>query len=111
MVTFEIQSSPDDERLGETTFHFESFTLGGSRKADLFIEDPDIQSIHLLFKLRADGLLINSSSEHFYYSNSKKIKGTKLHKVGDTIKVGTTTFIINRNRNRNINRSRTRSRR
>lgn len=94
MVTFEVQSSPDDERLGEITFHFETFTVGGSRKADFFIEDSEIAPIHILLKLNADGLLVNSSSEHFYFSNGKKIKGAKIHKAGDTIKLGSTSLLI-----------------
>ena len=94
MVTFEISSSPDVERVGETSIFYEHFTLGSARKADIVIEDSALDNIHLSFILNKDGLLVNSTNENFYFSNGKKLKGGKLHKTGDFIKIGETTLKI-----------------
>ena len=94
MVTFEVRSSPDSERIGNLTLYLETFTLGNSRKSDLMIEDLGISPTHLLFFHNDEGLIIKSVSDNFYYSNDKKIKGGKLHKIGDSIKIGETSIEI-----------------
>ena len=94
MITFEIKSSPDEERIGEIKVFYENFTLGSSRKTDILIEDTGIDDVHLVFIHNNDGLLSKSTESNFYYTNGKKIKGAKLHKAGDEIKIGETILII-----------------
>lgn len=105
MVTFEIESSQDTERLGKLTIFFEHFTLGSARKADLVFEDSDVGDIHLIFLHNKDGLLIKSFSDLSYSSNGKKIKGGKLHRIGDTIKVGNTVLKITHLEFKNLSES------
>lgn len=94
MVVFEVEASHDKERLGELVIYFENFTLGSARKNDLVFNDLELQTTHLSFIHNQDGLLVKSVSNYSYYSNGKKIKGAKLHKVGDIIKVASTTLKI-----------------
>lgn len=94
MVTFEIKASPDSERIGEVKTFYENFTLGGNRKTDILIEDPSIADVHLVFIHNKDGLLSKSTDSNHYFTNGKKIKGAKLHKIGDELKIGETTLVI-----------------
>jgi hypothetical protein len=105
MITFEIKSSPDVERIGEIKVFYENFTLGTSRKSDILIEDSGIDDLHLVFVHIKDGLLSKSTGSNFYFSNGKKIKGAKLHKVGDQFKVGDTTVFIKELAFNNLSRS------
>ncbi len=94
MVIFDVISSPDIERVGEIKIFLENFTMGNSRVADLMIEDEEVSELHLSFILSQDGLLVNSSDKDFYFSNGKKIKGSKIHKTGDEIRVGSSILKI-----------------
>ncbi|MFT6068870.1 MAG: hypothetical protein ACJAT2_003249 [Bacteriovoracaceae bacterium] len=94
MIIFEIKSSPDKEKIGEIKVFYENFTLGSHRKNDLLIEDDSIDELHLVFVHNKDGLLSKSTDSNFYFTNGKKIKGAKLHKIGDQLKVGETTIEI-----------------
>lgn len=94
MVLFEVQSSSDEERVGEITIYYETFTLGRSLATELVFDDTSLENIHLVFIHKADGLFIKSQENSFYHSNGKKVKGAKLHRVGDTIKIGTTVLQI-----------------
>ncbi|MBK23691.1 MAG: hypothetical protein CME70_06765 [Halobacteriovorax sp.] len=94
MVIFDVISSPDKERIGELSIFLENFTLGSSRKADLLFEDEDISKLHLNFILSESGLLIKSSENDYYFSNGKKLKGGKIHKIGDEVRVGSSILKI-----------------
>lgn len=105
MITFEIKSSPDQERIGEIKVFYENFTLGRNRKTDILIEDLGIDDVHLVFVHSKDGLLSKSTESNFYFTNGKKIKGAKLHQVGDEIKVGETILQIKELLFENLSRS------
>ena len=105
MIIFEIKSSPDVERIGEIKVFYENFTLGSNRKTDILIEDNAIDDLHLVFVHNKDGLLSKSTNSNFYFTNGKKIKGAKLHKIGDELKVGETTIEIKNLEFKNLSRS------
>ena len=105
MVIFEIKSSPDTERIGEVKTFYENFTLGGNRKTDILIEDSNIADVHLVFVHNKDGLLSKSTDSNYYFTNGKKIKGAKLHQVGDELKIGETILVIKELLFENLSRS------
>jgi hypothetical protein len=105
MITFEIKSSPDEERIGEVKVFYENFTLGRNGKSDILIEDGCIDDVHLVFIHNKDGLLSKSTESNFYFTNGKKIKGAKLHKIGDEFKVGETVIQIKELLFENLSRS------
>lgn len=105
MIIFEVVSSPDIEKVGEFTYFYENFTLGSGRKSDLLFIDPEIEEVHLSFIHHKDGLLIKTVKECSYHSNGKKLRGGKLHKVGDEFKVGSTIIKIKHLEHKNLSES------
>lgn len=95
MITLNFITSPDSTIIGERTFYKKTISIGRHWDNDIIIDDPNLFSKHLIIRNKENGVLCSSNIEvPFYHSNKKRIKGDRLHKVNDEVKIGDTTFII-----------------
>ena len=95
MIELEFSRSKDPDIFGLFRSYKQNMLLGSSLSCDIIIEDRDILPAHLIFKSVTAGVLIESTSkEAIYFTNGKKVLGTKLHRTGDNIRIGGTEFII-----------------
>ena len=95
MIIIEFISSPDKEILGQWKTNKDRFRIGRIARNDIIIDDPGISKSHLEINHKKNNLIICTLDEsEFYYSNGKKIIGTKMHKLNDLVRIGDTTFKI-----------------
>lgn len=95
MFTLKLKSCPNQDQLGDYTFYFPVIKIGQkASNCHLPLLDPNIAKANLMVKDQPDGLLIWESSGGFYLSNSKKLSGKKLHRLGDSFGLGLCQFEI-----------------
>jgi len=95
MISLKFTNSPDKEIIGTWKTFAKKVLIGSSKTCNIIIEDDKISKVHLCLELKKDGLIIHGLSEKAqYFSNGKKIFGTKLHTTGDKVRFGDTEFEI-----------------
>ena len=109
MLQLEFINSPDPEILGTVSYGNPRLIIGTSQNDDIIICDPKINPAYFTMEVKENGVICyNNIDGIFYLSNGKKISGRKLHKVGDTIKIGDTFFkILSHTPEKNISRTET----
>ena len=89
MFILELKSCPDKERLGSYTFYFPKIIASKKlSECHLYLPDQSLKDQSLFIVEKVDGLEIHEKTNGFYISNSKKISGKKLHRVGDSFGIG-----------------------
>ncbi len=94
MIILEVIHSIDTDLSGEYSFGANIISLGKSKESTLVIND-DINGIEVVLEAHPKGVIIHSAKKDIcFYSKGKKISGSKLHKIGDKFKIGTTEFLL-----------------
>lgn len=89
MFILELQSSPDEERLGSYTFYYPKIIASKKlSECHLYLPDASISDQCLIIIEKIDGLEVYEKTNGFYLSNDKKISGRKIHRVGDSFGIG-----------------------
>ena len=94
MIEISITHSPDEEVLGVHCYFFETIFMGPYPSCHLVIEDPYFEGRIIIFENTKNGVFVYEKGGNFYLSNGKKISGKRIHKKGDIITLGRTTFEI-----------------
>lgn len=95
MINFEILNSSDTEFNGTYLNHFDSFLVGSSHRADIVIEDPSINPLHLSLEVKEETIICRSYEKEFsFLVNNKKYSGTKVLKCQDVLSIGETSIRI-----------------
>ena len=95
MIKLKIISCPNENLIGEYEFFYPKLRFGRKKShVHFYVNDQAMSSSILCLSEQPDGVLIWEESGGFYFSNSKKISGKKLHRVGDTFGLGNTSVEI-----------------
>ena len=94
MIELKIIESPDQEIIGSYVSKRQEINIGRSYKNDLIINDAKVSKYHIVINNNAPNILCHSISDQSYLSNSKKIIGSKNHKVNDYIQIGDTKIQV-----------------
>lgn len=94
MIQFNFKKCPDLILQGAYEIDEKVFTLGNSMRADLIVQDPKLEPIHLIFECKKEGLYVSTKELIFFQLNQKRISGTKLLKINDHIMIGETEFTL-----------------
>ncbi|EQC47059.1 FHA domain protein [Bacteriovorax sp. BSW11_IV] len=95
MITIKVIQGPDENKITQFQFEFDSITIGSKKRCDIYLKDVEIGKLVLELEVAPNGVIIkNNNSDFFYYVNGKKISGSKLLKNGDHFKIGATQMIL-----------------
>ena len=95
MINIEIINSPDKNFEGTYLSQFDHFLIGSSQRADIVIEDKDIDPLHITLEVKDNALICRSFKKDLsFLVNKKKYTGTKVIKPQDIITIGETEFKI-----------------
>src|SRR5262245_60027929 len=97
MIQLKFLTSPDEDAIGEGTWHLNSLWLGRSKKTQIMIEDPECSLMHIRLMVDEKGAFceLGPKAPQFHV-NGKKIVGRKFLKVGDKIKIGATELVLSK---------------
>jgi len=95
MIQLDFIKSIDQDIIGIYMSCKNLLTLGYSYRNDIILRDKSLEQNILEFNLSERGLSIhNNNLNTFYHLNGKKYFGKKTARVGDEVKIKTTTLII-----------------
>jgi len=94
MIELNITASDDIDILGQYLTYADKITLGKKSDADLIINDHTLSPHHLTFELINSQLRLTPTEGAIFWLNEKKSIGPKNAKIGDSLKIGTTTMKV-----------------
>lgn len=94
MIQFEILKGPDDNVVSPFKF-FQNQVYIGKSDGDLWIQDPELKSLHVMLEVVEKDLIIHPQKEvEFYLINGKRASTVRKLKVNDELTLGKTVFKI-----------------
>jgi len=94
MINLEIIESPDNNILSAFTY-FQNLIYLGRTSGDLWINDNDLLSSHVMLEVIGTDLLIHPQKDvEYYLLNGKRASTIRKIKVNDKITIGKTVFKI-----------------
>lgn len=94
MLKIDITACPDTDLIGEHISFFEKTSFGKHTRNDFIIKSDNYPDQALSIICHPQGVIIKSQGLESFQSNGKKVKGEKIHRVGDQISFLDTTFSI-----------------
>lgn len=95
MIKVKVIDSVDQDKIGVFVFHRNLIYVGNEHLCDLFLNDSQLISNHLIIEIIDGKLLAHPHKEiDFFLVNGKRSTGAKIIGLGQSIKIGSSTFII-----------------
>jgi hypothetical protein len=94
MINFEITQSPDYNVISEFKY-FQNQIYLGRTQGDLWIDDGELRTAHLMLEVIGNELLVHPQKEvDFYLVNGKRASTIKKLKPQDQVTIGETLITI-----------------
>lgn len=94
MIHFEVLKSPDENVLEQFHFYQNQIYIGRTQ-GDLWINDHQLSSTHLILEVIGNDLLIHPQKEvSFYLINGKRASAVRKLKVNDQVTIGQSVIKI-----------------
>lgn len=92
MLKIKIERCPDEDLIGEHITYFQKILFGRNKTNDFIIKSNETPEKAISLHCNEKGIFVKTRELDHFLSNGKKVKGEKVHKLGDKIEFAGTVI-------------------